>query len=416
LAIYLVLRDKKRGAFLYYFRVSVLYKVNIHNANNKQNCRIHMTNNQNDIFFMRRAIEVSRTGQGKIAGIRPSVGCVLVNPYTQEIISYGRTADNGRPHAETAAIMRAITEGKQGQLAGATAYVTLEPCAHLQKGKPICCAQSIVDHGIKRVVVACDDPFDKVNGAGYAILEQAGINVVRNVLTNEAQSVLQDFLTVVQYGRPFVTLKMAVSADGVVGVKGQEQARITGDIAQKHAHLALRQFRKAIMVGIGTALEDDPTLTIRIDGVAATTTRIVIDPRLELPAHSKLIQSAEGGHPLLVVHNKSADIPLDLQNVNNLQLVAVDNTHDLIQVLGTLATDSYGITSLLVEGGAQLIQSFIEAKLWDEFYLYKSPIERGAKDAICAPSLGENHLVNTERLGADSLEIYHPIAPPRMNR
>lgn len=363
------------------------------------------TSGHSDADFMRMAVKISGKGKGRIAGIRPSVGCVIVNPVTLKIISIGKTSESGNPHAETDAIQNAIASGRRDHLKGATAYVTLEPCSHTSSHKPVSCAQNLINHGIERVVVACDDPDPKVNGNGYKKMEDAGIAITKGVLKQEAETVLKEFFTAVRNKRPFVTLKMAVSADGKVGIKDMPKTLITGPQAQAHAHSRLRYHHKAIMAGIGTVLDDNPALTTRVHKDIYPSTRIILDSQLRLPKGSKILQTASDGNPLLLIFNENAETPDFLKQAANVNLIRVQDTRNLSAVLKLLATDDYGITSLLVEGGPTLIQSFLSSGLWDEAYVYRSPLKIG-EAGINGPQFSGYPIEEAENIGNDKLEIY----------
>jgi diaminohydroxyphosphoribosylaminopyrimidine deaminase/5-amino-6-(5-phosphoribosylamino)uracil reductase len=213
-----------------------------------------------DRRFMAAALRLSRRNSGRTS-TNPSVGTIIVRDdgAGPMIVGTGVTAIGGRPHAETEALAEA------GELArGATAYVTLEPCAHHGRTPP--CAEALVRAGIARVVGAASDPDPRVSGKGYAILREAGVEVTERVLAAEASDQLSGYLMRSLKRRPEVILKMALSSDGKIGAKGQGQVAITGEVARREVHL-MRTEADAILIGIGTALEDDPELTVRLPGL-----------------------------------------------------------------------------------------------------------------------------------------------------
>ena len=241
-----------------------------------------MISRADDERFMARAIEVSLRHQGQTL-TNPSVGCVLVKD--GQIIAEAVTAIGGRPHAERQALELAGEAAR-----GATAYVTLEPCSHWGKTPP--CANALVEYGVARVVVAVDDPDERVSGRGYQILRDAGIVVETGLLRAEAQRALAGYLTRQVKKRPHVILKLAVSADGMIGRQGEGQIAITGP-ESRHAVHQLRARCDCILVGIRTAIADDPELTVRIAGLEnRSPVRIVLDRQFELPLTSKLVRSA----------------------------------------------------------------------------------------------------------------------------
>jgi diaminohydroxyphosphoribosylaminopyrimidine deaminase/5-amino-6-(5-phosphoribosylamino)uracil reductase len=211
-----------------------------------------------DRRFMAAAIRFARWHQGR-TGSNPSVATLIVREIdgAPVIIGRGVTAVGGRPHAEQQALAEAGDSAR-----GATAYVTLEPCAHHGRTPP--CAEALVSAGIKRVVAAASDPDDRVSGRGYQILRNAGIEVEEGVLAQEAARDLSGYLTRRVKNRAHVTLKLALSRNGKIGRRDGRQVLITGDISNRQVH-ALRAQSDVILIGIGTAINDDPLLTCRLD-------------------------------------------------------------------------------------------------------------------------------------------------------
>jgi len=240
-----------------------------------------------DRRFMAAALRLSRRNAGRTS-TNPSVGTIIVRDdgAGSMIVGTGVTAVGGRPHAETEALAEA------GELArGATAYVTLEPCAHHGRTPP--CANALVNAGVARVVGAASDPDPRVSGKGYAILRAAGIEVVEKVLAAEASEQMAGYLIRSLKKRPEVILKLALSSDGKIGRHGAGQVAITGDIARREVYL-MRAEADGILVGIGTALEDDPALTVRLPGLEnRSPARIVLDRQIRLPEASKLVSGID---------------------------------------------------------------------------------------------------------------------------
>jgi diaminohydroxyphosphoribosylaminopyrimidine deaminase/5-amino-6-(5-phosphoribosylamino)uracil reductase len=247
---------------------------------------VSATADETDRRFMAAAIRMSRWHLG-LTATNPSVGTLIVRDdgAGPRIVGRGVTAIGGRPHAEPQALAEA------GELArGATAYVTLEPCAHHGRTPP--CAEALIAAGVARVVGAASDPDQRVSGRGYAMLREAGIEVVERVLADEAADLMAGYLIRSVRKRPEVTLKLAVSADGMIGRQGAGQVAITGDMSRAQVH-AMRAEADAILIGIGTALADDPELTCRLPGMERRSpVRIVLDGQARLPAGSKLALSA----------------------------------------------------------------------------------------------------------------------------
>lgn len=313
-----------------------------------------------DERFMAAAIRLSRWHTGQTS-TNPSVGCLIVRDGV--IVGRGVTALGGRPHAEPQALADA------GELArGATAYVTLEPCSHHGKTPP--CAEALIAYGVARVVIAVTDPDPRVSGRGIALLRAAGIEVDAGVLEEEGRRSLAGYLTRQTKNRPYVTLKLAVSADSMIGREGGGQVAITGPAARAQVH-SLRAETDAILVGIGTAIADDPLLTVRTLGLESQSPiRIVLDPALELPLTSKLVRSARDV-PVIVVARPEMDearvVPLQSAGV---EILPCDPYHPEV-LLPALA--SRGISSLLVEGGAKTARLFLDAGLVDRIQLYQGP-------------------------------------------
>ena len=228
---------------------------------------------QQDARFMALALALGRRGLGR-TWPNPAVGAVIVKDGI--IIGRGWTQPGGRPHAEIEALRRAGEAAR-----GATLYVTLEPCSHYGKSPP--CADAIIAAGLSRVVSALEDPNPEVAGAGHARLRAAGIAVDIGIGAEEARHDHAGHIRRMRDGRPHVILKLAVSADGKAGAPGRKPLAITGEAARERVHL-LRAQSDAIMVGIGTALADDPMLTCRLPGMEKySPVRVVLDSALRLP-------------------------------------------------------------------------------------------------------------------------------------
>jgi len=339
-------------------------------------------------------------------GTNPSVATLIVREIDGEPVIVGRgiTATGGRPHAETEAI------GEAGERArGATAYVSLEPCAHHGSTPP--CAEGLIRAGIKRVVAATTDPDDRVSGRGYAMLRDAGIEVETDVLAAEAQFALAGYLTRRMKNRPLITLKMALSRDGKVGRRGGGQVPITGEQAVAMNHVS-RAATDAILIGIGTALEDDPSLTCRLPGLEQQSpVRIVLDRRLRLPMDSVLVRSAHAV-PVMVATTAGPNDPryLELQAAGCRMMACDDNADGIAlpELMDDLA--GVGISSVIVEGGAAVARSFLKSALVDRIVLYEGRITIGG-DAIDAPLTPRRMptgfaLTRTLQLGDDRLSTY----------
>lgn len=331
-----------------------------------------------DRRFMAACIRYSRRHLGR-TGTNPSVGTLIVADEGNGPVIVGRgvTALGGRPHAEPVALAEA---GERAR--GATAYVTLEPCAHHGRTPP--CANALVAAGIARVVAAATDPDGRVSGRGYEILRAGGIEVVPGVLADEARSVLSSYLTRSSKTRAEVTLKLAVSADGMIGRAAAGQVPITGDAARAQSHV-LRAEHDAILVGIGTALEDNPELTCRLPGVEQRSPmRIVLDSKAHLPVSSRLVRSISEA-PLAVATVDPESEAAQVLEGAGARLIACEE-HDGRVALPELLEDiaALGLSSVLVEGGAAVAQSFLDEGLADRIVLFESDVVVGA-NGIAAP-------------------------------
>lgn len=308
----------------------------------------------NDEKYMMRCIQLAKNGRLGAAP-NPMVGAVVV--CNGRIIGEGYHAKCGEAHAEVNAI--ASVKDKQ-LLRKSTIYVSLEPCAHYGKTPP--CANLIVEKGIPRVVVGCRDPFSKVAGKGIKILQDAGCEVVVGVLEKECWALNKAFFTVQLKHRPFITLKWAQSADGYLDVEreGGEPVILSSPLTQMLAHKR-RAEHQAIMVGTRTALLDNPSLSVRA-WCGPQPLRIVIDRQLSLPRHLKLF---DGTQPTLVVTEKDEPIA-------GCDIFQVDFSRSILpQIMVELMRRN--IQSLLVEGGASLLQSFLDEGIWDEAYVEHCP-------------------------------------------
>ncbi|WP_244601589.1 MULTISPECIES: bifunctional diaminohydroxyphosphoribosylaminopyrimidine deaminase/5-amino-6-(5-phosphoribosylamino)uracil reductase RibD [Rhodoplanes] len=370
-----------------------------------------------DERFMALALALGRRGLGN-TWPNPAVGAVVVRAEEggPRIVGRGWTQPGGRPHAETEALRRA------GDLArGATLYVTLEPCSHHGKTPP--CADAVVAAGIARVVAAIEDADPRVAGRGHARLRAAGIAVDVGVGAADAAAAHAGHIRRVRDGRPHVTLKLALSTDGKVALAGRRPVAITAAAANARVHL-MRAMHDAILIGIGTALADDPLLTCRLPGLAARSpVRVVLDPALRLPATSRLVRSA-AEVPLWVFAGTdapgTAETRLRAAGAEVLRVPAAPTPPglDLAAVLAVLA--GCGITRLMVEGGPRVAAGLVRADLVDTAVLIHGAVTIGA-DGIdpladlplaaltASPALvqhgseilGPDRLVRYERHGAD---------------
>jgi diaminohydroxyphosphoribosylaminopyrimidine deaminase/5-amino-6-(5-phosphoribosylamino)uracil reductase len=360
---------------------------------------------ETDAQHMRAAITLARRGLGETAP-NPSVGCVIVRGHA--VIARGRTAAGGRPHAEAEALRLAGAAAR-----GATAYVSLEPCAHHGKTPP--CANALVEAGIARVVIGARDPNPIVNGEGISVLRAAGIEVTENILNAEARAVISGFAMVQAAGRPLLRLKLASTLDGKIATRTMESQWLTGEAARRAAH-AMRGRHDAVLAGVGTVLADDPELTCRIDGFrSAPLVRIVVDSHLRTPLLSKLVSTADQS-PVWILHRNGADPirkqALEQAGVRLIEVAGGNSGVDLAAGLQALA--KAGLTRILAEGGASLAAALLRAQLVDRLAWFHAPAILGADGWPAAQAFGIEHLadmprftrVAQERWGDDLLSTF----------
>ena len=363
-----------------------------------------------DRRFMQLALNLGRRGQGR-TWPNPAVGAVVVKDGV--IVGRGWTQPGGRPHAEPEALMRAGEAAR-----GATLYVTLEPCSHFGKSPP--CTEAIIAAGITRVISAIEDPNPEVAGQGHAKLRAAGIAVDVGLGALEAAHDHAGHFRRIRDKRPHVILKLAVSADDMIGAAGHKPVAITGEAARTRVHL-LRAQCDAILVGIGTVLADDPLLTCRLPGMEARSpVRVVLDRSLRLPGTSRLVHSARQT-PLWVMTSNLSEAPAAVKlGAAGAQVIRVATTAsppglDLPAVLHALAEK--GITRLMVEGGSRVASSFVAANLVDEVWLLRGREAVGAGGVAALDALPLSVLTQSpafklrasETLQHDTLTIYERV-------
>lgn len=313
-----------------------------------------------DIKYMARAIELAQHGKGNTSP-NPMVGAVVV--CNNSIIGEGYHRQYGEAHAEVNAIN---SVNDKNLLSQSTIYVTLEPCSHYGKTPP--CAQLIIDNKIPRVVVGCLDPFEKVSGRGIKMLQDAGIDVITGILEKECREINPIFMTAHSQRRPWITLKWAQSQDNYIDckrTKDENAFRFSNDITSMLVH-RLRSLHDAIMIGSNTALVDNPQLNVR-KWAGRNPIRIIVDRRNRIPANHQVLN-----HPDTIHYTRPDD------SIND------------------IATELYnqGITSVLVEGGSLLLQSFIDRGLWD-----------CAQVEISADTLGEHGNIKAPQINKQPIKL-----------
>ncbi|MFO7920773.1 MAG: bifunctional diaminohydroxyphosphoribosylaminopyrimidine deaminase/5-amino-6-(5-phosphoribosylamino)uracil reductase RibD [Nioella sp.] len=355
-----------------------------------------------DARWMRLALSLGARGAGRVWP-NPAVGCVIVKH--GRVVGRGWTEPGGRPHAEPQALEQA------GDAAvGATAYVSLEPCAHWGQTPP--CADALVRASVARVVVALRDPDPRVDGGGIDRLRAGGVAVTVPVLEAQARRAHRGFLSRVLKGRPSLTLKLASSFDGRIATATGQSQWITGAEARRAVH-AMRMRHDAVMVGAGTARADDPMLTVRGLGAAHQPVRVVLSRHLDLPLDSQLARSA-GDVPLWILCGSGADPDLraawEGKGARCLTVATGPGGQlDLADALAVLGRD--GLTSVFCEGGGALAASLLAADLVDDLVGFTAGMVIGAEGqpgigAMGLADLGEAprfHLSATRAIGRDVL-------------
>lgn len=339
---------------------------------------------------MRAALALARRGLGQ-TWPNPSVGAVVVRD--GRVVGRGWTRPGGRPHAETEALARAGAAAR-----GATVYVSLEPCSHHGKTPP--CAQALIEAGIARAVIACEDPDPRVKGAGEAALAAAGVAVRSGVLEAEARELNAGFFNRVTLGRPLVTLKAATGLDGRIATHRGESRWITGEEARARGHI-LRATHDAIMIGVGAASIDDPQLTCRLPGLEARgPIRIVVDGRLRLPLTNRLVRDAKQ-IPTWVIAAEGLDAQREEALLDcGVEVLVVPrdasgeypDLHEAMRALG-----ARGLTRVLVEGGGHLTAALLRANLIDRIVWFRAGLLVGGDGVPVAVPFGVDRLDQAPR-------------------
>ncbi len=336
-------------------------------------------------LFMQRALDLARLGIGSVSP-NPRVGCVIVKE--GEIIGEGWHQVYGQAHAEVNAI---ATVKDKSQLAGSAVYVNLEPCSHTGKTPP--CADLLISHKVKKVVIANVDTNPLVGGAGIKKLTDAGIEVVTGVLEKAGRKLNKRFFTYHEQQRPYIILKWAQTEDGFIARTNYESKWISNELSRQLVH-KWRSEEDAVLVGTKTAAHDNPMLTVR-DWSGRNPVRLVIDRFLRLPDKLNLFD------------RKVRTICFNLlkhEEHPNLSLVRLDEQDFVTSMLDYLATEK--IQSVLVEGGSLTLSLFIKTAFWDEARIFAS--SRLFHSGIVAPTL-QGNIMAEEKFLTDTLKVYQPI-------
>jgi diaminohydroxyphosphoribosylaminopyrimidine deaminase/5-amino-6-(5-phosphoribosylamino)uracil reductase len=327
-----------------------------------------------DEIYMRMALRLAEKGRGRTSP-NPMVGAVVVK--SGKVISRGYHRKAGDPHAEAIALKRA---GKKAK--GATLYVTLEPCSHTNKRTPPC-TPLVLQSEVKRVVVSMIDPNPRVSGGGIKTLRKAGIEVVSGVLEREARALNEAYLKYITTGMPFVTLKIAQTLDGKIATASGESKWITSEKAREEGQ-RLRNSNDAILVGVNTVLKDNPSLTARVPG-GRDPIRVIVDSRLRTPVNAKVITQRSSA--------KTCIATLDTMPKDKL-VKLLDNGAEILLARGRIGhidlkylmkmLGSFGITSVLIEGGSEVNASALKARIVDKVVMFIAPKLMAGTDARCS--------------------------------
>jgi diaminohydroxyphosphoribosylaminopyrimidine deaminase/5-amino-6-(5-phosphoribosylamino)uracil reductase len=316
---------------------------------------------------MARALRLARRGLYS-AHPNPRVGCVICSDGA--VVGEGWHRKTGEPHAEIHALRQA---GRKAE--GATAYVTLEPCSHHGRTPP--CADALIEAGVARVIAAVQDPNPQVAGNGFDRLRAVGIDVSSGLLQASAEALNEGFISRAKRGRPFVRLKLAASLDGATAMASGESQWITGEDARADVQ-KLRAASGAVMTGIGTVIDDDPSLTVRdadLDTAGTQPLRVVLDSSLRMPAAAKLL--GLDGETLVYCVDPARREPLERAGATVVATEANDRRIALSPVLADLARR--GVNDLLVEAGPTLSGALLAADLVDELVIYQAPHIMGSE-------------------------------------
>ena len=343
-----------------------------------------------DELFMQRCLELAENGISSVSP-NPMVGCVIVK--NDKIIGEGFHAKIGQAHAEVNAVQHVIQKyGDQaaGQLKGATLYVSLEPCAHYGKTPP--CADLLIKHEVAKVVIGNRDPFADVDGKGIEKLKQAGIEVIQGVLEAQCSQLNRRFFTRITKQRPFIILKWAQTANGFFAPLNPEKKWISSALSKKMVH-KWRTEEDAVLVGKQTVIADNPQLTTR-QWTGKNPIRLVIDRNLQIPEDKHIFDGAAK----TIIFNELKSVYSE-----NLQYVQMEDMQYYLPQKIAFQLYLMDIQSVIIEGGANILNQFIQADLWDEARVFNSPSNWAT--GIAAPAI---HGLITEvvEIGGDKLVVY----------
>jgi diaminohydroxyphosphoribosylaminopyrimidine deaminase / 5-amino-6-(5-phosphoribosylamino)uracil reductase len=341
-----------------------------------------------DEYFMKLAIELAKKTIGQTSP-NPSVGAIVVNE--GRIVGIGAHLKAGEAHAEVHALKMAGVHARES-----TVYVTMEPCSHI--GKTGSCAKLLIEKKVKRVVIGTKDPNPLVNGKGTQMLRDSGIDVTVGVLEEEAKKLNVFFNYYIQTKKPFVTIKTAITLDGRIATKTGESKWITGEESRKDAHY-YRYIHDAILVGVGTVIKDNPSLTVRLPGVKKNPIRIVLDQDLRIPRDSKILTDGLADTWIITSEQNKNKI-----NQFNCRIIQTQSTRDISTILGMLG--EMGLSSILVEGGGEVNASFLKSGFVNQILFYIAPKIFGGLSAVsCFMGQGIQRIEDAAQLEIKSVEL-----------
>lgn len=348
-----------------------------------------------DEHYMQRALNLAARAQGRTSP-NPAVGAVLVK--NEQVVGEGYHRRAGTPHAEIMALQRAGEHAR-----GATLYVTLEPCCHFGRTPP--CCETVINHGVARVVAATLDPNPLVAGKGMARLREAGIATEVGILREQAWRLNEFFFKYIKEGRPFITLKAAMTLDGKIATYSGDSRWISSEAAREYVH-RLRNLYDAIMVGIGTVLADNPQLNTRLNiEERRDPLRVILDPGLQLPPEGKIVQSSLEQCTLVFTNRIKDPGQVEMLEGQGVEVFSLDGEGpvlDLDQVLKELGRR--GICSLLLEGGAEVNAAMLEKHLVDKLIWVIAPKIIGGKTAP-GPVGGPGRQLMSEALVLENIQM-----------
>lgn len=346
-----------------------------------------------DERYMERALELAEFGSGFV-NPNPLVGAVIVKD--NRIIGEGYHKAFGGPHAEINAFGNASED-----VAGATMYVTLEPCSHYGKTPP--CVEAIIRNGIKRVVIGMVDPNPLVAGNGVRILKENGIEVETGILEGKCRLQNEIFIKYITTGKPFCIFKSAMTLDGKIATYTGDSKWVSGEESRLHVH-RLRNRVSAILVGVGTVLADDPMLTARLgEEKVKNPVRVVVDTRGRIPVDSKIVRTAGEVRTILATTNQAPKNVLEELRERGLEIMVTQENDGRVDIPSMVERlGEIGIDSILIEGGGAIGYSFLEERLIDKVLFFIAPKLVGGADSK-SPLGGKGVQMMKDAIGIDKL-------------